>query len=192
MSAPSPPRTPLEASDVRRARALKAKVSDRVSDVPRHLLALRAAMADFGNDFNADAFREAYASEDPLALNRVKAVERGVDQLCAFIAELTAFGLELAELRGRRDETNARKDLDSLRHTGLFSGELVHRLQRLRELQRMLDREATTATAEEIHESALLVAANFRAFYEAYRTWTTQGFNPNPQATPDRRATQGS
>jgi len=41
-------------------------------------------------------------------LNRVKAVERGVDQLYNYIAELAAFGLELAELRGRRDETNAR------------------------------------------------------------------------------------
>ncbi len=190
MSTLSQPPTRLEASDVRRARALKAKVRDRVGDVRRHLLALRTAMAEFGDDFDADVFREAYASEDPLALNRVKAVERGVDQLYTFITELTAFGLELGELRGRRDETNARKDLDSLRRTGGFSGELVRRLQRLRELQRILDREDTAATAEHVHESALLVAANFPAFYEAYRTWTAQGFNPNPNPNP--QATPGS
>jgi hypothetical protein len=52
-----------------------------VSDVRRHLLALRTAMAEFGDDFELDAFRTAYASEDPVELNRVKAVERGVDQL---------------------------------------------------------------------------------------------------------------
>jgi hypothetical protein len=59
-------------------------------------------------------FRAAYASEDPVELNRVKAVERGVDQLYNYIAGLAAFGLELAELRGRRDKTNARSDLEAL------------------------------------------------------------------------------
>jgi hypothetical protein len=53
---------------------LKAKIRDRVSDVRRHLLALRTAMAEFGDDFELDAFRKAYASEDPVELNRVKAV----------------------------------------------------------------------------------------------------------------------
>jgi hypothetical protein len=98
-----PAPAPLEANDVQRARALKAKIGDRVSDVRRHLLALRAAMAEFGEDFDLDAFRAAYSSQDPVELNRVKAVERGVDQLYNYIAELTAFGLELAQLRGRRD-----------------------------------------------------------------------------------------
>lgn len=84
---------------------MKAKIRDRVSDVRRHLLALRTAMGEFDDDFEPDAFRAAYVSEDPVELNRVKAVERGVDQLYNYIAELAAFGLELAEIRGRRDET---------------------------------------------------------------------------------------
>lgn len=76
---PTPP-PPLEANDPDRARALKAKIRDRVSDVRRHLVALRTAMADFGEDFELEQFRQAYDSEDPVVLNRVKAVERGVDQ----------------------------------------------------------------------------------------------------------------
>ncbi len=125
MTAADPVPAPLEANDPQRARALKAKIRDRVSDVRRHLLALRTAMAEFGDDFELDAFRTAYASEDPVELNRVKAVERGVDQLYNYIAELAAFGLELAELRGRRDETNARRDLDALRDASVLSGELT-------------------------------------------------------------------
>lgn len=135
MTAADPVPAPLEANDPQRARALKAKIRDRVSDVRRHLLALRTAMADFGEDFELDAFRAAYASEDPIELNRVKAVERGVDQLYNYVAELSAFGLELAELRGRQDETNARRDLDGLRGAGVLSGELTRRLRRLRELR---------------------------------------------------------
>jgi len=180
MSAPEAGAAPLEASDPPRARALKAKIRDRVSDVRRHLRALRTAMAEFGDDFELDAFRAAYASEDPVELNRVKAVERGVDQLYNYIAELASFGLELAERRGRRDETNARRDLDALRDAGVISGELARRLQRLRELRRMLVHEYATATAEQVHESALIVVGNFPSFYDAYRAWIRRGFAPQP------------
>jgi hypothetical protein len=55
----------LEPVDPERALALKAKVRDRVSDVRRHLIALRTAMAEFGEDFDRAAFRVAYDSEDP-------------------------------------------------------------------------------------------------------------------------------
>ncbi|HEV7162141.1 MAG TPA: hypothetical protein VGN25_02695 [Solirubrobacteraceae bacterium] len=108
----------------------------------------------------------------------MKAVERGVDQLYNYIAELTAFGLELAELRGRRDETNARRDLDALRGAGVISAELTRRLQRRRELRRMLVDEYATATAEQVHESALLVSGNFATFYDAYRASIRRGFAP--------------
>lgn len=72
---------PLEAHDPERARALKAKIRDRVTDLRRHLVALRTAMADFGEDFDLEAFRQAHGSADPVVLNRVKAVERGLDRL---------------------------------------------------------------------------------------------------------------
>lgn len=180
MTAPPLPPAPLDASEPARARALKTKVRARMTDARRHVVALRTAMADFGEDFDSDLFASAHASDDPVALNRVKAVERGVQLLYGYIAELATYGLELAELSGRRDESNTRKDLDTLRRAGVLSGELTRRLQRLRELQRMLD---TNATAERVHESALLVAANFPAFYEAYRTWIEQGFDPKPPTT---------
>jgi uncharacterized protein YutE (UPF0331/DUF86 family) len=178
MTAADPVAAPLEANDPRRAKTLKAKIRDRVSDVRRHLLALRTAMAEFGDDFDLDAFSVAYMSEDPVELNRVKAVERGVDQLYNYIAELVAFGLEIAELRGRRDETNARRDLDAMRDAGVISGELARRLQRLREIRRMLVHEYAIATAEQVHESALIVAGSFTDFYNAYVAWIKRGFVP--------------
>jgi hypothetical protein len=119
MSPSVAPAAPLEANDPDRARTLKAKIRDRVSDVRRHLVALRVAMAEFGEDFDLHEFTAAHASEDPIALNRVKAVERGVDQLYNYVAELTAFGLELAEVRARDDELNARRDLPSVDHARL-------------------------------------------------------------------------
>jgi uncharacterized protein YutE (UPF0331/DUF86 family) len=176
VSAPQAPASRLEASDPQRARALKTKILERLNDVNRHLVALRAAMGEFGEDFDLDAFRKAYASEDPVELNRVKAVERGVDLLYNYIAELSAFGLELATLRGRQDDTNARTDLDALRDARVLSRELTRRLQRLRGLRRMLVHEYATASAEQIHDSALLLTANFIPFCDAYKRWIKQGF----------------
>lgn len=169
---------PLEASDPDRARALKAKIRDRVSDVRRHLVALRTAMAEFGEDFELDSFQQAYESDDPVLLNRVKAVERGVDQLYNYIAELAAFGLELAEIRTRHQDTNARADIDSLRRIGVIGQQRARRLQRLRELRRLLVHEYASATAAQVHEAARIISSEFIPFYDAYRAWIARGFSP--------------
>jgi hypothetical protein len=168
--------SPLAAVDPDRAHVLTAKIRDRISDVRRHLVALRVAMSEFGEDFDADAFTDAFASTEPEILNRVKAVERGVDQLFNYIAELTAFGLELACVRDRMEDTNARRDLDRMRERGLLSGELVTRLQRLRELRRLLVHEYAGAAPDEIREAALLVANDFPVFYDAYLKWVRADF----------------
>jgi uncharacterized protein YutE (UPF0331/DUF86 family) len=178
--APAPP--PLEAHDPDRARVLKGRIRDRVSDVRRHLVALRTAMAEFGADFDLDAFQRAYDSDDPVELNRVKAVERGVDQLYNYIAELAAFGLELAEVRARRQETNARADIDALQRIGVIGRERARRLQRLRGLRRLLVHEYATATAELVHDAARIIAGEFIPFYDAYRAWIARGFSPDPTA----------
>lgn len=176
MTQPTSPPAPLEAVDPDRARVLKAKIRDRIGDVRRHLLALRTAMAEFDEEFDLGQFSSAYASEDPRKLNQVKAVERGVDQLYNYIAELSAFGLELARLRVRTDQTNARRDLEALRRNRVISGELRTRLQRLRELRRLLVHEYATATAEQVHESARILVADFPIFYNAYGEWIKRGF----------------
>jgi uncharacterized protein YutE (UPF0331/DUF86 family) len=177
-----PTPAPLEANDPDRARALKSKIRDRVSDVRRHLTALRTAMAEFGEDFDLDAFQRAYDSEDPVELNHVKAVERGVDQRYNYIAELAAFGLELAGIRARGQDANARMDLDALQRIGVIGPQRTRRLQRLRELRRLLVHEYATATAEQVHEAARIVAAEFVPFYDAYRDWIARGFSPDAGA----------
>jgi len=177
MSSAGTPAAPLEADDPERARWLKAKIRHRVTDVRRHLIALRAAMAEFGEDFDLAAFTAAHDSDDTVLLNRVNAVERGVDKLYNTIAELTAFGLELAEVRPRGADLNARRDLNDLRRTGVIGPERARRLERLRELRRLLVHEYATATASQIHEAARIVADEFAPFYDAYRNWIARGFS---------------
>jgi uncharacterized protein YutE (UPF0331/DUF86 family) len=170
------PKSPLEARDEQRGRVVKRKVQDRVTDVRRHLRALDAAMAQFGEDFDLYAFEAAFRSEDPDELNRVKAVERGVDQLYNYVAELAAFGLELAGERKPEDETNARRDLDALARLRVLSRERVERLQRLRELRRLLVHEYATSTAVQVHEAAQILVRELPPFNRAYAEWIQAGF----------------
>jgi hypothetical protein len=167
---------PLAEHDPARARALNARVRDQISDVRRHLAALRTAMADFGEDFDPDVFAGAHDGEDPIQLNRVKAVERGVEQLYGFVEQLAASGLELAGLRGRRDQIDTASDLDLLVGAGVLRKRLAGRLKRLCELQRMRARDH--ASAEHVHESALILAGSLPAFYDAYGAWVKRGFSP--------------
>lgn len=167
---------PLEATDPQRAQALKRKVLDRIQDVRRHLVALQAAMASFGEDFDLDVFQTEFVSEDPDELNRVKALERGIDQLYNYMVELAAFGLELAGVRRRFDETNARRDLDALARLRVITGERAQRLQRLREHRRLLVHEYASATAAQVHEAARILAEELPPFYRAYGEWVRAGF----------------
>lgn len=184
------PRSPLESSDEERARIVKRKVQDRVSDVRRHLRALNSAMAQFGDDFDLDAFEAAFRSEDPDELNRVKAVERGVDQLYNYIAELASFGLELAGERHAGDDTNARRDLDTLARLRVVSRERVDRLQRLRELRRLLVHEYATSAAAQVHEAAQILVRELPPFNRAYVEWIKAGFHPpvSDAASEDHRS----
>jgi hypothetical protein len=53
---------------------------------------------------------------------QVKAVERGVDQLYDYVAELAAFGLELAEVRARHQETRWRRRVSARQATAPQGG----------------------------------------------------------------------
>jgi uncharacterized protein YutE (UPF0331/DUF86 family) len=113
-------------------------------------------------------------------LKQVKAVERGVDQLYNYIAELAALGLELAEVRTRDDALNACRDLQALHRIGVFGAQRARRLERPRELRRLLVHEYATPTAEQVHEAARLVAGEFHPFHDAYRSLVACGFAARP------------
>jgi hypothetical protein len=51
-----------------------AQIIDRLKDLPRHLGALRSAMAEFGDDFDVDDFASAVNSSEPEPLNKATSV----------------------------------------------------------------------------------------------------------------------
>ncbi len=108
-------------------------------------------MARFGEDLDQDAFIKAYNPDD---LILVMAVERDLDHLYNYLADLARFGLELAELRDRDADLNARRDFDDLRRAKVLSAERTDDLQRIRELRRLMVHDYSQATAALTHEAA--------------------------------------
>jgi hypothetical protein len=53
-------------------------------------------------------------------------------------------------------------------------------LEHLRELRRLLVHEWATAPADQVHEAARIIAAEFVPFYDAYRAWIARGFSAWP------------
>lgn len=171
---------PLDSSDPGASKALKAKVRDRLNDTARHVDALNAAMAEFGDEFDPVVFRSAFQSRDPRLLNKVKAVERGSEQLYNYIAELARFGLELSTVIDQSAEPNARRDFRKLREIGVISGSQESRLQTLRELRRNLVHEYPGVIAGDVRDAAILVSQEFRPFVDRYTDWIRADFSPGP------------
>ena len=167
---------PLEASDPERAAVVKRKVLERLTDVPRHYRALKAAMATFGDGFRRENFARAAASEDPSELNRVKAIERGVDQLFNYLVELGALGLELAEIRAPDDKPSARGDLRRLGEIGVIDAELRGQLTRVSRLRNRMVHDYVGVAVIDIHEAARLIHAVLPPFVSRYQQWLRAGF----------------
>jgi uncharacterized protein YutE (UPF0331/DUF86 family) len=167
---------PLDASDPQRAAVVKRKVLERLTDVARHYRALEAAMAAFGESFVRDPFARAAASDDPTELNRVKAIERGLDQLFNYLAELAALGLELAERRAPDDERNARRDLSGLREIGVIDEQIRDQLTRVARVRNRVVHDYVGVAALDVHEATRLIHAALPRFVTAYQQWLRAGF----------------
>jgi uncharacterized protein YutE (UPF0331/DUF86 family) len=172
--------TPLDATDPERAGALKHKVLARLTDLARHYRAFDAAIAEYGTGFPEQVFVDAAASEDPTVLNRVKAVERGLDQLFNYMAELAAQGLELAGVRAPGDEPNARADLRRLRDAGIIEPGLCERLVQVAAIRNRMVHDYVGLAARDTHEAARLLHAALPAFVTAYQGWLKSGFRAAP------------
>lgn len=108
-------------------------------------------------------------------------MERGADQLYNYVAELAASGLELAEVRARGQETNARVELDSLARIGVIGPERRLDCNACASYAGYWCTSMATATAEQVHEAAGIIANEFIPFYDANRDWISRGFSPSPE-----------
>jgi hypothetical protein len=146
-----------------------------LEDFPRQYAALETAMAEFGEDFDIQEFKQAFdTSQDMEAYNRVQAVERAVGRVQNFVAELANAGARLADLPRppmSDDGSPAQQAFEALRDAGVIDGELCRRLTRAQKARSMIEHSYVQTRAGDVHRAAQLVRETARDFIGPYRSW---------------------
>lgn len=140
-----------------RAALLETSLKKRLVDAQRHLSALEHAAAEFGGDFDPDAFAAAWRSDEPEELKRAYAVQAGYENVingCIKIAQ------ELAELEGWSVpgiEPTSIEALKLLQDNGVITGKTRSALKDAQERRNDIQHDYVNVAAREIHVAAQVV-----------------------------------
>lgn len=146
-----------------------------LEDFPRQYAALETAMAAFGEDFDLQAFKEAFNSRDDMeAYNRAQALERAVGRVQNFVAELAIAGARLAQLPlppMGENGSPAQQAFEALRDQKVIDGELCRRLTRAQRARSIIEHSYVQTPAGDVHRAAELVHEAARDFAGFYAGW---------------------
>jgi len=136
---------------------LKASAQQRLTDARRHLRALEAATAEFGGDFDLDAFSDAWSSNDPKTLHRAYAVQAGYENV---INSVITAGREICELQGwvtGSSEPSSIEVLRALHENGVITAKVRQDLKDAQEMRSDVQHDYAGVAARNVHEAVLLV-----------------------------------
>lgn len=159
--------------DVDRRRWRRSLI-DHLDDVPRQLAALEASLEPFGEDFDREAFREAFESEDPRRYNDAQTVERAFSRVQSYLARLADDGTKLAELDRRPPgpgEPQAQPWFEALRDDCALTKELCRRLVRSQRDRNLLEHDYVRIDASEVHAAVQRLRQVAPEFARRFAEW---------------------
>jgi hypothetical protein len=139
--------------------------------MPAERSALQLAMGQFGDDFDADAWRAAYDSLDPVEMNKVRQVTAGYSELVNHCTELVRAAVSLGGLRPTDRKLDARDDYRTLARAGGISKERARAFTRLNTTRNHLAHIYIDVDADEAHKAVLTLLAVLPGFTKDYLAW---------------------
>jgi hypothetical protein len=153
----------------------RLQIVRHLEDFPRQYAALENAMGAFGEEFDLQAFKQAFNTSDDLdAYNRVQALERAVGRVQNYVAELALAGSRLAQLptvSADRHSPQAQQAFDALHEAKVISGSLRRRLVAAQNARTRIEHSYLRTGAGDVHRAATLVHDAAREFIGPYRDW---------------------
>jgi uncharacterized protein YutE (UPF0331/DUF86 family) len=149
-----------------RATLLETSIKRRLSDAQRHLTALENAAAEFGDDFDLDAFERAWLSEAPDDLKRAYAVQAGYENV---INACIAIAQELAELKGWSDrgmQPTSVQALKLLHENGVIAAATRSALKEAQERRSDVQHDYVNVAARDIHAATQKVLEQAPVFLQ--------------------------
>ena len=141
----------------RDAALLEASVKTRLLDTRRHLAALEAAVAAFGDGFDAVSFERAWRSDQPEELHRSYLVQAGCENVINAVVQA---GRELCELKGWLAGGAASSSVDVLRvlhENGVVDAQVRRELRQVQELRSRVQHDYANVEGRRVYEAVLLV-----------------------------------
>jgi hypothetical protein len=133
--------------------------------------ALRKALEQFGNGFDANAWTKAFDSPDPDDINRIFTVTGGYLALVNNTAEAVRAGAKLAGLKSTPGMPGVSGVIDAIRADGGFTSRQAETFTELYRTRNRLQHSSPDIEADEVHRQVRLLLRHLPRFVESYLAW---------------------
>jgi hypothetical protein len=133
--------------------------------------ALRKAMSQFGQDFDAMAWANAFSSPDPDDINRVFTVTGGYLALVNNTVEAVRAGAKLTGLKPTAGMPGTPGIIDAIRADGGFTSRQAETFTELYRTRNGLQHSSPDIEADEVHRQVRLLLGHLPRFVKSYLAW---------------------
>ncbi len=154
----------------RRRSKQRRRIDDSLTLIPLHRGALVAAMAEFGDDFDVEAFTAAFDSDAPAEINKVQAVHGNFATIVNALATIADNGYAEAVRLNLADELEGGR-YERLEQLGVVSAARRSELQALTNMRNRLQHVYPDIRAEEVHSAVRLLHEQLPAIAADLERW---------------------
>jgi hypothetical protein len=147
------------------------RIDSRLERLSAQRRALRKAIGQFGEDFDAGVWANAFASPDPDDINRVFAVTGGYLALLNNTVEAVRVGAKLAGVTPPDGMLGASGLIEAIRIDGGFSDRQALTFTELYRTRNGLQHASPGIEADEVHRQVRLLLRHLPRFVESYVKW---------------------
>lgn len=147
------------------------RVSAKLERLSAQRKALRQAMGQFGDDFDAKAWTKAFDSPDPSEINRVFMVTGGYAALVNNTAEAVRAGAKLTGLKSTPGMAGIPGIIDAISADGGFTRGQTETFTELYRTRNRLQHSSPDIEADEVHRQVRLLLRHLPRFVESYLAW---------------------
>jgi hypothetical protein len=147
------------------------RLSAKLERLSAQRKALRKAMSQFGEDFDAKAWRNAFDSPDPDDINRVFTVTGGYLALVNNTVEAVRAGAKLTGLKATPGMPGVAGIIDAIRVDGGFTSRQAETFTELYRTRNRLQHSSPDIQADEVHRQVRRVLRHLPRLVESYLAW---------------------
>jgi uncharacterized protein YutE (UPF0331/DUF86 family) len=147
------------------------RMAAKLTRLPAQRRALRAALGEFGDDFDRERWAAAFESSEVGDINRVLAVTGGYTALVNNTIEAVKIGAQLADLAPTRGMSGASGIIDALHRDGGISAGQAETFVELYRTRNAIQHASPDIEADEIHRQVQVLLGHLPGFVKRYVAW---------------------